>query len=625
MRIRPRRSSRPIFVGAVAMATCATALVSQPVAANAAALLSTTTKLTSSATTIASGGNVHLTATVKTLGEGGFVVTPTGTVTFSATNGGPAVNLGTSTVTANCLVLVTPCVATVDTTALPVGVDTVVAHYNGDTLSKPSSGTLSITVEEPPPAPSLTSTTTTQSTITVNWTPPLTTPFAPVDYYDVYRSTDGLSRGAKVARFASAYTSYYDTSVVTNSTYWYTVTSENLAGEGPDSNTLSATPTFPPPSAPAITSITAAIGSLTVNWNVPASGNPITSYRLYRSTISGSYSSSPYATITSGTSYGDNAVAYPTHYYYKVSAVSSSGEGAKSSEATAVPLAPPTAPNAPSLTATSAIGGIKLSWTTPANGGSPITGYSVYRGTSANGEGATAIASGLPTTSYTDTTVAVGTLYYYKVTATNAVGESPRSNEASTSATSYSGSGSYATQTCGGSGPACTSSSVAGTDSNGLVTNAVLTTASTSAQTLTLAIAGSLNGCNVPGSGMGTTFNSTATDAGKTIKWTVHGAEAVNTHNDYTTTTGHEGCLGLGFEWYVGSLSNPAPYNATDGLYEAAPVYCANNGAFVTGPGTYSQPCVNSIDGSALSSPYYEIDYVMPAGDGKIGGGIFPF
>src|SRR5437879_465912 len=63
------------------------------------------------------------------------------------------------------------------------------------------------------------------------------------------------------------------------------------------------------------------------------------------------------------------------------------------------------------------------------NGGSPITNYRIYRGTSSNGETLLATIGNVLT--YTDTAVTNGVAYYYQVSAVNAAGEGPRSNEAS--------------------------------------------------------------------------------------------------------------------------------------------------------------------------------------------------
>jgi hypothetical protein len=95
-------------------------------------------------------------------------------------------------------------------------------------------------------------------------------------------------------------------------------------------------------------------------------------------------------------------------------------------------VAPATAPSAPQgLGATAGNAQVALSWSAPAsNGGSAVTGYKIYRSTSSGSE--TLLASPPGTgTSYTDSSAANGTTYYYKVSALNAVGEGPLSNEAS--------------------------------------------------------------------------------------------------------------------------------------------------------------------------------------------------
>jgi hypothetical protein len=66
---------------------------------------------------------------------------------------------------------------------------------------------------------------------------------------------------------------------------------------------------------------------------------------------------------------------------------------------------------------------VTLNWTASAT----ATSYNVYRGTSPGGEGTTAFKTGITTTSFTDTSVTPGTTFYYKVTAVNSFGESPRS------------------------------------------------------------------------------------------------------------------------------------------------------------------------------------------------------
>ncbi len=95
--------------------------------------------------------------------------------------------------------------------------------------------------------------------------------------------------------------------------------------------------------------------------------------------------------------------------------------------------AEPVAPGAPLITATQVGGNIAVSWPEPDNGGSPITGYKIYRSTTPNVPRSPttllATTTGTTTTNvYTDTTAMQ---YYYRVTAVNAVGESLNCGEVS--------------------------------------------------------------------------------------------------------------------------------------------------------------------------------------------------
>jgi len=87
--------------------------------------------------------------------------------------------------------------------------------------------------------------------------------------------------------------------------------------------------------------------------------------------------------------------------------------------------APPAAPTG--LSATAGNAQVKLSWTAS----SGATSYSVYRGTSSGAEGVTPIATGITSTTFTNTGLPNGTTYFYKVAAVNASGTSPLSTETS--------------------------------------------------------------------------------------------------------------------------------------------------------------------------------------------------
>ena len=88
----------------------------------------------------------------------------------------------------------------------------------------------------------------------------------------------------------------------------------------------------------------------------------------------------------------------------------------------------PAVPGAPLLgSALQSSTGVLLSWQAPDNGGSPLTGYKIYRGTSSGGE--TLLTTiGAAKTAYLDTTATSGK-YYYRVAAQNKIGTGPECGE----------------------------------------------------------------------------------------------------------------------------------------------------------------------------------------------------
>jgi predicted secreted protein len=87
-------------------------------------------------------------------------------------------------------------------------------------------------------------------------------------------------------------------------------------------------------------------------------------------------------------------------------------------------------PDAPVLTAKANLSRIGLSWTVPKAHGTPVTSYKIYRGT-ASGKEVVLVNEYKGSTDWSDTAVTAGITYYYMVSAVNAVGEGPRSNEQS--------------------------------------------------------------------------------------------------------------------------------------------------------------------------------------------------
>jgi fibronectin type 3 domain-containing protein len=177
------------------------------------------------------------------------------------------------------------------------------------------------------------------------------------------------------------------------------------------------------PAAPTGLTATAGNASVALSWTASSGA---TSYNVYRGTTAGGESTTPLATGITTTTYTDSTAVNGTKYYYKVAAVNAGGTSALSTEVSATPE--PAAPAAPTgLTATAGNASVALNWT--ASGGA--TSYNVYRGTTAGGESTTPLATGITTTTYTDSTAVNGTTYYYKVAAVNAGGTSALSTEVS--------------------------------------------------------------------------------------------------------------------------------------------------------------------------------------------------
>lgn len=95
------------------------------------------------------------------------------------------------------------------------------------------------------------------------------------------------------------------------------------------------------------------------------------------------------------------------------------------------PFSFPSPPSAPrNLEAAGGFMKVTLKWQSPLlDGGSPITNYTIYRGSAPGAETFLVEAGNVLT--YVDTGLTSGKTYYYRVSARSAIGEGPKSNEAS--------------------------------------------------------------------------------------------------------------------------------------------------------------------------------------------------
>src|SRR5207237_1335257 len=243
----------------------------------------------------------------------------------------------------------------------------------------------------PPSAPQNLAATGGNAQVTLTWQAPASDGGSPITNYKIYR---GLAPGSETLLTTVGNVLTYTDSGVTNGvTYHYQptlvhYTSAFPSSHGPPLTGCRPPPPPTPPSAPQNLAATGGNAQVTLTWQAPGSngGSPITNYKVYRGTTSGGETLD--ATIGNQLSYSDRGLTNGVTYYYQVSAVSNVGEGPRLNEASATPTAPAGPPGAPQdLVATAGDATVTLTWSAPSsNGGSPITNYRIYRGTSSNGE-----------------------------------------------------------------------------------------------------------------------------------------------------------------------------------------------------------------------------------------------
>jgi len=183
----------------------------------------------------------------------------------------------------------------------------------------------------------------------------------------------------------------------------------------------------------AVTNLTLTLSSSTqvdLSWTTPAdNGSPITGY-LIDSKVNGVVSTieTSYGDATT-TSYSDITLSPGDAITYRVAAINAVGTASYSN----IPLNVVTPIPVPDSVADLALtviseNQVDLSWTIPADNGSPITGYLID--SKVNGVVSTIETSygDATTTSYSDTTLSPGDIVTYRIQAINADGQGPYSN-----------------------------------------------------------------------------------------------------------------------------------------------------------------------------------------------------
>src|SRR5205807_1350133 len=128
--------------------------------------------------------------------------------------------------------------------------------------------------------------TATGTQISLSWQAPSSNGGSPITNYKIYRSTS--SGNERLLTTIGNVTSYTDTGLTNGATYYYKVAAVNSIGISPQSSEASASTSIPSAPQNLQASVTGA-GNVTLAWQVPSSngGSPITNYKIYRSSSSG--------------------------------------------------------------------------------------------------------------------------------------------------------------------------------------------------------------------------------------------------------------------------------------------------------------------------------------------------
>ncbi|MGI0088645.1 MAG: fibronectin type III domain-containing protein [Nitrosotalea sp.] len=267
------------------------------------------------------------------------------------------------------------------------------------------------------------------SQINLSWTAPANNGGSAITGYKIERSNDtGTTWSTIQSNTGTTATTYSDTGLTPSTAYTYRVSAINPVGTSPPSSTASAK-----------TSSTQV--SISVN-SADLLGNPITGvWTILRytngTTVVQGFTPASFK-VMSGTTYVAHVGNYQndvfnhwsngnTTSYYTITPTQNVTLTAYYSTST-VPH-PPTG-----LTATAASSSqINLSWNAPSsNGGSAITGYMIERSTDGGTTWSTVQSNtGTTATTYSDTGLAQGATYAYRVSAINNVGTSTPSNTSS--------------------------------------------------------------------------------------------------------------------------------------------------------------------------------------------------
>ena len=269
-----------------------------------------------------------------------------------------------------------------------------------------------------------------ETQVTLSWSVPLSSGGQTISGYTVYRklTSDSTSSFAQIGTPGASVFTYTDSTVAPGVKYAYRVSATNGYQEGEYSDTVEVRTIASPSGMAKPVFVANTATTITLSWSNPSvTGSSAVEYfvlmmkpefeNTYKVVYQGLSKFFTVSDLQSGFS-----------YLFKVKAVNDAGESPLSPSSDPIYAAePPEIPENLTLVSRSS-SQIRIRWTAPKNtGGLPITGYKVYK---AVGSGVYVEDAGAPSKNnpgvrvYEDTAVTSGTLYSFKVSAVNKMGES---------------------------------------------------------------------------------------------------------------------------------------------------------------------------------------------------------
>ncbi|MCL4476730.1 MAG: carboxypeptidase regulatory-like domain-containing protein [Nitrospirae bacterium] len=193
----------------------------------------------------------------------------------------------------------------------------------------------------PPDAPTnLSATAISSSQINLSWTDNSSNETG----FKIERKTGIGGIYVEIATVGANVTTFSNTGLTPDTTYFYRVRAYNAGGDSAYSNEDNVTTATTPPAAPTNLGATA-VSSSQINLSWTDNSNNETGFKIERKTGVGGVYSQIGTVGASMTTYSDTGLAANTTYYYKVRAYNAGGDSSYSNEANATTLAPPPQPN----------------------------------------------------------------------------------------------------------------------------------------------------------------------------------------------------------------------------------------------------------------------------------------